>query len=73
MLKLLALLFVQINAVVYYSCDDRAYCRLYRNHLIWGGEEIKYDFSYYVDELRIDDDESAIFLNLKLHEHNILE
>ena len=73
MLKLLALLFAQINAVTYYSCDDRAYCRLYRNHLIWGGEETKYDFSYFVDELRIDEDESAIFLDLKLHEHNIPE
>ena len=49
MLKLLALLFVQINAVVYYTCDQRAFCRLYRKHLIWGGDEIKYDFSYYVD------------------------
>ena len=74
MLKLLALLLVHLGAaVVYYDCDERGYCNAYREHLIWGGDETKFDFGYYVDSFTINEEESSISLDLSLSEHLVDE
>ena len=57
MMKIIALLLVHLSAaMVYYDCNDRVYCSLYRKHLVWGANSwvwgnnaTKFDFSYAVD------------------------